>query len=94
MLYEVITAEKRDHRKLGKAMDLFHTQEEAPGMVFWHDQGWRIYLAIQAYIREMLRITSYNVCYTKLLRVKRRVEQVAEMLELIADLKKRASGLV
>jgi hypothetical protein len=36
-------AEKRDHRKLGKQLDLFHTQEEAPGMVFWHDRGWRIY---------------------------------------------------
>ena len=45
-------AEKRDHRKLGKVMDLYHTQEEAPGMVFWHDNGWQIYLVIQDYIRE------------------------------------------
>jgi len=57
-------AEKRDHRKLGKVMDLFHTQEEAPGMVFWHDLGWRVYLVIQAYIREMLRRHGYQEVHT------------------------------
>ena len=44
-------AEKRDHRKLAKEMDLFHLQEEAPGMVFWHSKGWSIYVALQNYIR-------------------------------------------
>ncbi|MBX3709290.1 MAG: threonine--tRNA ligase [Gammaproteobacteria bacterium] len=43
-------AEKRDHRKLAKAMDLFHTQEEAPGMIFWHPNGWAIYRTIRDYI--------------------------------------------
>jgi threonyl-tRNA synthetase len=57
-------AEKRDHRKLGKVMDLFHTQEEAPGMVFWHDQGWRIYLVIQDYIRGMLKQHGYQEIHT------------------------------
>jgi threonyl-tRNA synthetase len=57
-------AEKRDHRKLGKVMDLFHTQEEAPGMVFWHEHGWQIYLVIQDYIRAMLRQHNYQEVHT------------------------------
>ena len=44
-------AEKRDHRKLGKEMDLFHMQEEAPGQVFWHPNGWRVYTTLQDYMR-------------------------------------------
>jgi threonyl-tRNA synthetase len=47
-------AEKRDHRKIGKALDLWHWQEEAPGMVFWHSDGWTIYKELEAYIREQL----------------------------------------
>ncbi|MEW8043473.1 MAG: threonine--tRNA ligase [gamma proteobacterium symbiont of Phacoides pectinatus] len=57
-------AEKRDHRKIGKAQDLFHTQEEAPGMVFWHDKGWQVYLLIQAYIRDKLRDNGYQEVHT------------------------------
>ncbi len=53
-------AEKRDHRKLGKKMDLFHFQEEAPGMVFWHDRGWSIYQAIQQYMRQKLNARDYK----------------------------------
>lgn len=45
-------AEKRDHRKLGKALDLFHIQDEAPGSVFWHPKGWSIYQAVQNYMAE------------------------------------------
>ncbi len=45
-------AEKRDHRKLGKALDLFHIQDEAPGSVFWHPKGWAIYQAVQTYMAE------------------------------------------
>jgi threonyl-tRNA synthetase len=52
-------AEKRDHRKLGKKLDLFHFQEEAPGMVFWHDHGWRIYVEVENYIRQQLRKEGY-----------------------------------
>ncbi len=57
-------AEKRDHRKLGKVMDLFHTQEEAPGMVFWHEGGWQVYLVIQDYIRGMLNRHGYQEVHT------------------------------
>jgi threonyl-tRNA synthetase len=57
-------AEKRDHRKLGAQMNLFHTQPEAPGMVFWHDRGWRIYLEVQRYIRERLKVAGYQEIHT------------------------------
>jgi threonyl-tRNA synthetase len=50
-LFRLEEAEKRDHRKLGKKFDLFHTQEEAPGMVFWHPKGWQIWQIIEQYIR-------------------------------------------
>ena len=63
-LHRLEEAEKRDHRKLGKVMDLFHTQEEAPGMVFWHDSGWQIYLVIQDYIRAMLKQHGYQEVHT------------------------------
>jgi threonyl-tRNA synthetase len=63
-LHRLEEAEKRDHRKLGRAMNLFHTQEEAPGMVFWHDKGWRIYLQIQDYIRNKLRDHGYQEVHT------------------------------
>jgi threonyl-tRNA synthetase len=53
-------AEKRDHRKLGKTLNLFHTQEEAPGMIFWHEKGWIIYQQVEHYIREKLRINGYG----------------------------------
>ncbi len=53
-------AEKRDHRKLGKALSLFHTQEEAPGMVFWHPKGWAIYQVLERYIRDQLTNNSYQ----------------------------------
>ncbi|MDT8408619.1 MAG: threonine--tRNA ligase [Wenzhouxiangellaceae bacterium] len=57
-------AEKRDHRKLGRRLDLFHIQPEAPGMVFWHDHGWRIYRLIQDYIRERLEKADYQEVHT------------------------------
>jgi len=50
-LHNRAEAEKRDHRKIGKQLDLFHLQEEAPGMVFWHPKGWAIYQAIEQYMR-------------------------------------------
>ncbi|HVV69491.1 MAG TPA: threonine--tRNA ligase [Gammaproteobacteria bacterium] len=52
-------AEKRDHRKLAKKLDLFHFQEEAPGMVFWHADGWTIYQTIEQYLRRKLRAQNY-----------------------------------
>ena len=53
-------AEKRDHRKLGKHLDLFHFQEEAPGMAFWHPKGWSIYQAVQRYMREVQNKHDYK----------------------------------
>ncbi len=50
-LHNLEEAEKRDHRKIGKQLDLFHLQEEAPGMVFWHPRGWAIYQSIEQYMR-------------------------------------------
>jgi threonyl-tRNA synthetase len=57
-------AEKRDHRRLGKQMDLFHFQEEAPGMVFWHANGWQLYRTVEQYIREKLIEHNYNEVQT------------------------------
>ncbi|NTS78232.1 threonine--tRNA ligase [Catenovulum sp. SM1970] len=53
-------AEKRDHRKIGKALDLFHWQEEAPGMVFWHNDGWTIYTELENFMRKQLAKYSYE----------------------------------
>ena len=59
-LTQLEEAEKRDHRKLGKEMDLFHFQEEAPGMVFWHPAGWTIYNELQGYMRKMQSSNGYE----------------------------------
>jgi len=53
-------AEKRDHRKLGKTLDLFHMQEEAPGMVFWHPNGWALYQQIEQYMRKKQQVHNYS----------------------------------
>jgi threonyl-tRNA synthetase len=58
-LHMVEEAEKRDHRKLGREMDLFHMQEEAPGQVFWHPKGWSIYVALLDYMRRKQRADGY-----------------------------------
>ena len=59
-LHRLEEAEKRDHRKLGKQQDLFHMQEEAPGMVFWHDKGWIIYQEVEQYVRKVLVKNNYQ----------------------------------
>ena len=59
-LHSIEEAEKRDHRKLGKEMNLFHFQEEAPGMVFWHPDGWTIYRLLQEFIRNKLEKYDYK----------------------------------
>ena len=59
-LNRIAEAEKRDHRKVGKKLDLFHMQEEAPGMVFWHPKGWSIYQAVEQYMREQQRRQGYQ----------------------------------
>jgi threonyl-tRNA synthetase len=58
-LHRLEEAEKRDHRRIGKQLGLFHFQEEAPGMVFWHDHGWTIYTEVQNYMRGRLRRAGY-----------------------------------
>ena len=58
-LFRLEEAEKRDHRKLGKQLDLFHTQEEAPGMVFWHPKGWAIWQQVEQYMRRTLSRHGY-----------------------------------
>jgi threonyl-tRNA synthetase len=58
-LHRLEEAEKRDHRKLGRQLDLFHLQEEAPGMVFWHPRGWVIWQVIEQYMRQVLRENGY-----------------------------------
>ncbi|PCJ32147.1 MAG: threonine--tRNA ligase [Gammaproteobacteria bacterium] len=59
-LTRIEEAEKRDHRKIAKNLDLFHLQEEAPGMIFWHDNGWRIYQVVENYIRDVLKKNDYQ----------------------------------
>lgn len=57
-------AEKRDHRKIGKAMNLFHIDEENPGQVFWHPKGWTLYLTIQNYVRQRIKEDGYLEVHT------------------------------
>ncbi|MBY4898837.1 threonine--tRNA ligase [Cupriavidus sp. AU9028] len=59
-LHMLEEAEKRDHRKLGKQLDLFHLQEEAPGMVFWHPKGWQVWQAVEQYMRGRLTEAGYD----------------------------------
>ncbi len=59
-LHRLAEAERRDHRKLGKAMGLFHFQEEAAGSAFWHPKGWTVYRAIEAYMRRRLEAAGYQ----------------------------------
>ncbi len=59
-LHRIEEAEKRDHRKLGRQLDLFHTQEEAPGMVFWHPKGWSIWQQVEQYMRRVYQDNGYQ----------------------------------
>jgi threonyl-tRNA synthetase len=59
-LHMLEEAEKRDHRRLGKQLDLFHQQEEAPGMVFWHPKGWALWQAVERYVRGIYRASGYH----------------------------------
>ena len=59
-LHRLEEAEKRDHRKLGRQLDLFHMQDEAPGMVFWHANGWVIWQVIEQYMRQLLTEANYR----------------------------------
>ena len=59
-LTQIEEAEKRDHRKIGKALDLFHLQEEGPGLVFWHPKGWSVWQVVEQYMRNVYRKTGYG----------------------------------
>lgn len=59
-LHRLEEAEKRDHRRLGKQMHLFHLQEESPGMIFWHPKGWTVYQIVQDYIRQVQKENGYQ----------------------------------
>ena len=59
-LYQLEEAEKRDHRKIGKTLNLFHQQEEAPGMVFWHPKGWALWQVVEQYMRRVYRNSGYQ----------------------------------
>jgi threonyl-tRNA synthetase len=59
-LHRIEEAEKRDHRKLGRALDLFHQQDEAPGMVFWHPKGWSIWQQVEQYMRRVYQENGYQ----------------------------------
>ena len=59
-LYQLEEAEKRDHRKIGKQLDLFHQQEESPGMVFWHPNGWAIWQQVEQYMRGVYKSSGYQ----------------------------------
>jgi threonyl-tRNA synthetase len=63
-LHKLEEAEKRDHRKLAKNLDLLHFQEEAPGMVFWHSKGWTIYQQVESYMRKVFRENGYQEVHT------------------------------
>ncbi len=63
-LYRLEEAEKRDHRKIGKTQDLFHMQEEAPGMVFWHEKGWTLYQIVEQTMRSVFRNNDYKEVHT------------------------------
>src|SRR5690606_26714646 len=59
-LHRLEEAERRDHRKIGREMDLFHMQEEAVGMVFWHEKGWTLYRTLERYLRHRLEEAGYK----------------------------------
>jgi threonyl-tRNA synthetase len=59
-LFQLEEAEKRDHRRIGKVLDLFHQQEEAPGMVFWHPKGWALWQVVEQYMRGVYRDSGYQ----------------------------------
>ncbi len=91
-LRRIEEAEKRDHRKIGKKLDLFHTQEEAPGMVFWHPAGWTIYQVIEQYMRQTQREHGYQeiktpqLVMTQLHSVSRMIVEVQDQLIVPATL--------
>jgi threonyl-tRNA synthetase len=63
-IHRLEEASKRDHRKIGKTQDLFHMQDEAPGMVFWHEKGWTLYQIVEQYMRTVFKNNDYKEVHT------------------------------
>lgn len=85
-LYRLEEAEKRDHRKLGNQLDLFHFQDNAPGMVFWHPKGWSIYQTIKHYIRQKLIIGGYQEIQTPQVLARSLWEQSGHWEKFFSDM--------
>lgn len=66
-LLQLEEADKRDHRKIGRELDLFHIEEHSPGMIFWHDKGWAIYRILENFIRDKIRAKGYSEVKTPIL---------------------------
>src|SRR6185312_316110 len=85
-LYRLEEAGKRDHRKLGVQLELFHLQENAPGMIFWHPKGWTIYQIIKHYVRERLKTAGYQEIHTPQLLSRSLWEQSGHWDKFFADM--------
>ena len=85
-LQRLAEAEKRDHRKLGRKLDLFHFQEEAPGLVFWHPDGWTLYNVVRDYIRAKLAVKGYREINTPLVLDRSLWEQSGHWDKFHADM--------
>ena len=95
-LSQIEEAEKRDHRKLAKEMNLFHFQDEAPGMVFWHQNGWSIYTSLLNFMREKLNLSGYQEIntpqvwlienYGKLQGIGKNIERTCLLLKLMKSM--------
>ena len=81
-LHMLEEAEKRDHRKLGRQLDLFHLQDEAPGMVFWHPKGWTLWQNIEQYMRRTLDRAGYKEVRTPMMMDRVSVGEVRSLGEL------------
>ncbi len=81
-LHQLEEAERRDHRKIGKEMDLFHIQEEAVGSIFWHPKGWKLYRTVEAYLRRRLDAAGYQEVKTPQLLDRSPVGEVRPLGEL------------
>ncbi len=97
-LFQLEEAEKRDHRRLGRELELFHQQEEAAGAVFWHPKGWTLYLTIEAYLRKRLEHAGYVEVRTPLLidrslwEASGHWEKFREHMFTVETLEERAGG--
>lgn len=85
-LHRLEEAEKRDHRKLATQLQLFHLQEDAPGMVFWHPKGWAIYQEIKRYLRAQLQVAGYQEIHTPQLLGRALWEQSGHWDKFFADM--------